>query len=151
MTNEYAQTVVVKLPTEIVFQGKDSRFSLPVWRMLLPVWLEHFERRSFHNQDNCSRSRSQKSFLSDQDRPVNNGIILQGLINFNYLTTSGARERIKLSRRKDSIMLQLRQEAQELGNRRKTIKNKTSFILDDCTSKEVMPHSLLRKDYLPTF
>ena len=48
-------------------------------------------------------------------------------------------------------MLQLRQEAQELGNRRKTMKNKTSFILDDCTLKEVMPNSLLRKDYLPTF
>ena len=30
-------------------------------------------------------------------------------------------------------MLQLRQEAQELGNRRKTIKNKTSFILDSLT------------------
>ena len=82
---------------------------------------------------------------------MNNGIILQDLISINYLTTSGARERIKLSRRKDSIMLQLRQEAQELGNRRKTIKNKTSFILDDSTSKEVVPHSLLRKDYLPTF
>ena len=57
-------------------------------------------------------------------------------------------------------MLQLRQEVQELGNRRKTIKNKTSFILDDwqsfiaiidCTSKKVVQHSLLRKDDLPTF
>lgn len=31
-----------------------------------------------------------------------------------------------LSQIKDSIMLQLRQEAQEMGNRRKTIKNKLS-------------------------